>query len=325
VRPRRPDAGRTRAVTTPPDDAGGYVEDVSVRDGTRLRRWDNGAPGVPVVVSNGLGASPTAWTFLHGEDCGYHATSWHHRGLGGSARPDDESHIRVSDHVDDLFTVMDAAGMDRALVVGWSLGVAIAIEAARRAPERVAGLLVMGGAATGAFRVLPRFSTLPGGVPEGVHRRAAQAGGWLLRWVGPPVAGLIDLLPRSLDAGRDALDRAGVDPAQLDPTGSAAPIVTLAEVARQFARHDWTWFSRMVLAGAEYEALDDDALAAITTPTTVVSGDLDTLAPPADMAALAAALPDARLVRLPGSHFLPLQFPDALAGELEVLARRAGL
>jgi pimeloyl-ACP methyl ester carboxylesterase len=43
------------------------------------------------------------------------------------------------------------------------------------------------------------------------------------------------------------------------------------------------------------------------------------------MAALAAALPDARLVRLPGSHFLPLQFPDALAGELEVLARRAHL
>jgi 3-oxoadipate enol-lactonase len=308
-----------------PDDAGGFVEDVTARDGTRLRRWDNGAAGVPVVVSNGLGASPTAWTFLHGPDCGYHATSWHHRGLGGSDRPADETHIRVDDHVDDLFTVMDAAGMDSALVVGWSLGVPIAIEAARRAPERVAGLMVMGGAATGTFRVLPPLPPVGPGVPEGVHRRAAQLGGWLLRVVGPPVAGIIDLLPRSLDASREALDRAGVDPAQLDPTGTAAPLVTLAEVARQFARHDWTWFSRLVLAGAEHERLDDAALAGITVPVTVVSGNLDTLAPPADMAALADALPDARLVRLPGSHFLPLQFPDALAGELGALARRAHL
>jgi 3-oxoadipate enol-lactonase len=306
------------------DDAGGFVEDVLARDGTRLRRWDNGAAGVPVVVSNGLGASPTAWTFLHGPDCGYHATSWHHRGLGGSERPADETHIRVADHVDDLFTVMDAAGMESALVVGWSLGVVVALEAARRAPERVAGLLVLGGTATGAFRVLPRLGPLPG-PGESVHRRAAQLGGWLLRWVGPPVAGFIDLLPRSMDASREALDRAGVDPAQLDPTGSAAPLVTLAEVARQFARHDWTWFSRMVLAAAEQEAIESAALGTIDVPVTVVSGDLDTLAPPADMAALARDLPDARLVRLPGSHFLPLQFPDALAGELEQLARRAHL
>jgi pimeloyl-ACP methyl ester carboxylesterase len=310
---------------TAPDDEGGFVEDVLARDGTRLRRWDNGAAGVPVVVSNGLGASPDAWTFLHGADCGYHATSWHHRGLGGSARPDDETRIRLPDHVDDLFTVMDAAGMDRALVVGWSLGVPIAIEAARRAPDRVAGLLLLGGAASGTFRVLPRLTPLSGGVPEGVHRRAAQVGGWLLRWVGPPVAGIIDLLPRSLDASREALDRAGVDPAQLDPTGSAAPLVTLAEVARQFARHDWTWFSRMVLAGADHEPLAEADLGEIAVPVTVVSGDFDTLAPPADMAALAAALPDARLARLPGSHFLPLQFPDALAGELGQLAARAEL
>jgi 3-oxoadipate enol-lactonase len=308
-------------VTHPEDPE--YREDLLARDGTLLRRWDNGAQGVPVVVSNGLGASPTAWPFLHGADCGYHATSWHHRGLGGSSRPDDETRIAVDDHVDDLLTVMDAAGMSRALVVGWSVGVAIAIEAARRAPDRVAGLLVLGGAATGAFRVLPQLSPLPAQVPEGVHRRAARIGGWLLRVVGPPTAGLINLLPRSLDAGRDALGRAGVDPAQLDPTGSAAPMITLAEVAREFARHDWTWFSRLVLAAAEHPTPDD--LGSLRVPVTVVSGDLDTLAPPADMTALAAALPDARLVRLPGSHFLPLQFPDALAGELAALATRSGL
>jgi pimeloyl-ACP methyl ester carboxylesterase len=289
-------------------------DDVLAPDGTRLRRWDNGAAGVPVVVSNGLGASPKAWPFLHGADCGYHATSWHHRGLGGSERPADETRIGVDDHAGDLLAVMDAAGMDRAVVVGWSLGVAVAIEAARRAPDRVAGVLGLGGVATGAFRVLPAQ------MPEGVHRRAAKTGAWLLRVVGPPVAGVISMLPRGLDA----MGRAGMDAAALDPTGTTS-LVTLAEVAREFAAHDWTWFSRMVLAAADHAPLDDAELATITAPVTVVAGDFDTLAPVTDMAALAAALPDARLVHLPGSHFLPLQFPEALASELGYLAQRAGL
>jgi len=300
-------------VTEPP---GERHDDVLAPDGTRLRRWDNGAAGAPVVVSNGLGASPKAWPFLHGADCGYHATSWHHRGLGGSERPADETRIGVGDHVGDLLAVMDAAGMERAVVVGWSLGVAVAIEAARRAPNRVAGVLALGGIATGAFRVLP----VPSQVPEGVHRRAAKTGAWLLRVVGPPVAGVISMLPRGLDA----MGRAGMDAAALDPTG-ATSLVTLAEVAREFAAHDWTWFSRMVLAAADHAPLDEAVLAAIAVPVTVVAGDFDTLAPVADMDDLAAALPDSRLVHLPGSHFLPLQFPEALASELGYLAQRAGL
>ncbi len=42
----------------------------------------------------------------------------------GSGRPSDTDAVRVQDHVDDLRCVMDAEGMDRAVVVGWSIGVA---------------------------------------------------------------------------------------------------------------------------------------------------------------------------------------------------------
>ena len=61
---------------TPPEDPE-YREDLLARDGTLLRRWDNGAQGVPVVVSNGLGASPTAWPFLHGADCAFTVARQH--------------------------------------------------------------------------------------------------------------------------------------------------------------------------------------------------------------------------------------------------------
>jgi 3-oxoadipate enol-lactonase len=280
------------------------LRDLTARDGTRLRWWDNEVTGgQPVVVSNGLGASPAAWPFLDDPAGRYHAVTWHHRGLGGSDRPADERRITLDDHADDLLAVMDAAGMASALLVGWSVGVGVALEVARRAPERVEGLMLLGGGAGGGFRVLPART------PEVVQRGVSRASAWLLRVVGPPISGVISVLPRGLDA-------MGEPGAVL----TAPPIRTLAEVAREFARHDWTWFSRMVLAAGEHEPIPTDE---VRVPVTVLAGEFDSIAPADEMAALAAALPDARLVRVPGSHFLPLQYPELLRSELDDLARRS--
>ncbi|MEJ2869019.1 alpha/beta hydrolase [Actinomycetospora sp. OC33-EN08] len=284
-----------------------HLDDVVSADGTRIRWWDNGCTGRPapdVVISNGLGASPAAWPWLGGDgrpsSDAPRAVTWHHRGLGGSERPADPDRITIGDHVDDLFAVMDAAGIASAAVVGWSVGVAVAFEAARRAPERVSSLLVLGGVAGGGFRGGP--SWMPGVVSRGISTASA----WSLRLVGPPVAGLISLLPRSLDAGAAAPVGVFVPP----------PLQTLAEVAREFSHHDWTWFSRMVLAAGREPAID---VSGIRVPTTVVAGEFDTMAPVEDMVALADAVPGARLVRVPGTHFVPLQFPDLLAAELDAL------
>lgn len=283
------------------------LDDVVAPDGTRIRWWDNGRPDdswPPVVISNGLGASPAAWPFLGGDGRPGpgtpRAVTWHHRGLGGSERPADPDRIRIADHVDDMLAVMDAAGIERAVVVGWSVGVAVAFEAARRAPERVASLLVLGGVAGGGFRGGPSWT------PEVVSRGVAKASAWSLRVVGPPVAGLISLLPRGLDASGVA-------------SWAPGPLQTLAEVAREFSHHDWTWFSRMVLAAGDEPPIPVDE---VRVPVTVVAGEFDTMAPVEDMVALAASVRGARLVRLPGTHFLPLQFPELLHDELEALRAR---
>ncbi|GLZ50463.1 alpha/beta hydrolase [Actinomycetospora sp. NBRC 106378] len=287
-----------------------HLDDVVAPDGTRIRWWDNGCvgrPGPDVVISNGLGASPAAWPWLGGD--GHpssgtpRAVTWHHRGLGGSERPADPERITIGDHVDDMFAVMDAAGIASAAVVGWSVGVAVAFEAARRAPERVSSLLVLGGVAGGGFRSGPSWA------PEFLTRGISTASAWSLRLVGPPVAGLISLLPRSMDLG------AATPLASLAPP----PLQTLAEVAREFSHHDWTWFSQMVLAAGKEPPIPVDG---VRVPTTVVAGEFDTMAPVEDMVALADAVPDARLVRVPGTHFVPLQFPDLLAAELDRLRSR---
>ena len=120
-------------------------------DGTILRAWSNDGTGIPVVISNGLGASPTAWPAIVAPDSGFRVVTWHHRGLGGSERPARAGAIRVEDFASDLGSVMTSAGMEHALVVGWSFGVNAAFEFARRNPGRTAGLLAVAGVPGGSL------------------------------------------------------------------------------------------------------------------------------------------------------------------------------
>lgn len=57
--------------------------------------------------------------------------------------------IAVDDFVSDLATVFDAAGVERAPLIGISQGAAVAVAYAARHPERVSGLILLGGCARG--------------------------------------------------------------------------------------------------------------------------------------------------------------------------------
>ncbi|MEJ2862146.1 alpha/beta fold hydrolase [Actinomycetospora flava] len=277
-------------------------------DGTWIRTWDNEGTGVPVVLSNGLGAPPSAWPLLADPACGLRAVSWYHRGLDASQLPADLDRITIEDHADDLAAVMDGAGMERALLVGWSLGVNIAFEFARRHPERVAGILAVGGRAGDPFHIL--FG--PTGVLRALREPLGRAGAWALRWFGPPVAAAAGMLPPFLDTAQALVDLSGLRP---PPTLQAT-----SAVAREFAAHPWVWYSRMVLAAGDQEPMDTGFA---TFPVTVVAGVLDNLAAADDLHRTARDLPDARFVALPGGHFLPLQYPERLHRELLDLAARA--
>ncbi len=279
-------------------------------DGTWIHTWDNHAAGPPVVISNGLGAPPSAWPWLADPGCGFHAVSWHHRGLGGSARPEDPARITVADHVDDLRATMDAAGIDRAILVGWSIGVNVAFELARTHPDRVAAILAVGGMPGGAFTVLYG----PSGLAPELREPVGRIGGWLLRLVGPPTAGLASLLPRALDVA----ERLGVGSFARD----MPRLSTLGEVVREFSTHPWTYYSTMVLASAKHRPMDTSF---VDFPVTVIAGVLDTLAATDDLRAMAARIPHARFLELNGTHFLPLQYPDRLHAELRALTDRADL
>ncbi|MDN5918105.1 MAG: alpha/beta hydrolase [Pseudonocardia sp.] len=300
-----PDPGQ-RAGT----DSTGPGPGVRSADGTWIRTWNNDAAGLPLVISNGLGAPPAAWPRLADPACGFHAVSWYHRGLGGSARPADPTHITVADHAADLEATMDAADLERAILLGWSVGVNVAFEFARARPERVAAILAVAGLSGGAFRGL--FG--PSGLARELREPAGRIGAWLLRVVGPPAAGLASLLPRTLDAA-DRLGRAA-------PTRAVPGLADLGEVARAFSAHPWTYYSQLVLASANHQPMDTGF---VTFPVTVIAGLLDPLAAGDDLRTMAGCIPGARFVALHGTHFLPLQYPGRLHAELCALAGRTDL
>ncbi|MFC5138336.1 alpha/beta fold hydrolase [Actinomycetospora rhizophila] len=279
-------------------------------DGTWIRTWDNECVGLPVVISNGLGAPPSAWPLLADPDGGVHAVSWYHRGLHASRPPADLDRITVEDHAADLEAVMDHAGMDRALLVGWSLGVNVAFEFARRHPERVAGILAVGGRAGDPFHIL--FG--PTGVLRDLREPLGRAGASALRWIGPPVAAAAGMLAPFLDTAQALVGLSGLRP--------PASLQATSAVAREFATHPWVWYSRLVLAAGDQEPMDT---AFATFPVTVVAGLLDNLAAADDLQRTARDLPDARFVPLLGGHFLPLQYPGRLHRELLDLAERSDL
>ena len=132
--------------------------DILSDDGTHLRAWTNDPDllidGPTVVLCNGLGTNPFMWPALLSPDCGVRVVSWYHRGIGGSERPRDPSHVEIEHFVEDGLSVMDHFGIDQAVLMGWSMGVNTMFELAVRHPERVTGLFAVCGVPGDTFRTM---------------------------------------------------------------------------------------------------------------------------------------------------------------------------
>jgi pimeloyl-ACP methyl ester carboxylesterase len=141
-----------RAAPIPPTErfpAGtGLVAHFVAVDGTRLRYIDTGK-GAPVVFLHGLAASMYTWRKVLGPvaAAGYRVIAFDNRGFGSSDKPahgyDNAAYARL------LVGLMDSLRLPDAVLVGHSMGGAIAGEVALTDPERVRGLVLVGSAGVG--------------------------------------------------------------------------------------------------------------------------------------------------------------------------------
>ena len=293
-------------------DSPGEVFDVVSADGTVVAGWRNGseAAGPPVVIAGGLGTVPQTWPSLLTEDCGFRVSSWYYRGTFGTQRPSDPTHIRIDDHVDDLIALMDHEGIERAVVPCWSMGVNIAFEAAMRHPDRIAGLLAVAGVPGGTFRSMGA----PLAIPRPLRHIVGVTGARVLRLAAPlinPITAAIPATPRTAWL----LSHSGF----IMPSADQDDLVATLQA---FLKHDFGWYFTLALGLADHAPMD---LSFVTVPTTLVAGRYDILTAAADMLDASTQIPDALVSLLPGSHFLPLEFPGEIHRLLTELVARVDL
>ncbi|GAB3907484.1 hypothetical protein GCM10029964_105760 [Kibdelosporangium lantanae] len=284
-----------------------HEQDVTSSDGTRIRGWRTDNAGPTVLLCPGLGTIPEAWPALLLPSAGVRVLSWYHRGTMGSARPKDPSRIELADHVADALAVLDAAGVRRCVVMGWSVGVMVAAELARRHPERVSGLLFAAGVPGDLFGAM--LGTF--GIPAVVRRAITLTGTHALRAISPVVDAVLHRVPVNTVTANIAR-HSGLMLPGADPEAVTA-------LLKRFLRHDWGWYFTLALAVGSVPARE---LHGITCPITVLAGQYDVLASPERATKPVAMLPQARVRIVPTSHFLPLEAPDAVVGELRLLLRR---
>lgn len=267
---------------------------VAAADGTRIAYREVGE-GPPIVLANGLSTSDFFWHHLAPRWAKAHrVVSWDYKGHGDSEPARTDAGTTIPSLVDDLARVMDAAEVERAVLLGFSMGCQVVLEAWRRMPERIAGLGLVLGPAGRLFDTALR--PLAGPAIQRLLR-------FVPRTLLPPVfeaAHQVGRLPGSVTLGRWL---------RLYGRSTGTDIQRYVE---HFGRLDPHTVARIALHGGEHDARD--VLPTIGVPTLVVAGDRDVFAPARTVGVpIHAAIAGARLLRLPdGTHGSLFEHPDEI-------------
>lgn len=115
-----------------------YVE----ANGQRIHYRDSGGDGPAVVLSHGYLMDHEMWAPQVDELAGtYRCITWDERCWGQTEAS--EEPFDYWDLADDCLALLEALGVDRAVLVGMSQGGFLTMRAALRAPERVRGLVLV--------------------------------------------------------------------------------------------------------------------------------------------------------------------------------------
>ena len=233
-------------------------------DGTRLRLIDTGN-GTPVVFIHGFGASIYGWRYQLPPTvtAGYRVVAFDNRGFGFSDKPAHGYTNAAYAHL--VVSLLDSLGIASAVLVGHSMGGAIAAEVALTYPDRVRGLVLIDAAGYGV-----RW--------PGVLK--------LARW--PQVGAVVTRFRARWITGR-ILRSTFADPSK----------VTEADVDQYYAPVPDPAYGRAlrgVLREFRFDTLSGGRLGGVLAPTLILWGDADRWIPLRDGTRFARDLPRSEFV-----------------------------
>ena len=255
------------------------VNGAEVLAATGGREFDKSLPAV--VFIHGAGFDHSTWA-LHTRWFAHHGFAVLAPDLPGHGRSEGSSLASIAEMADWTAALLGAAGVAKAHLIGHSMGSLIALETAARHPDKVSALSLIGTAAT--------------------------------MTVGP------DLLKAAQADDQDAIDMVSIwglgFKAELG--GSLAPGLWMHGGAQAVLRHcePGVLFRDLSACNSYGNALA--AAATLKVPTTLILGERDMMTPAKAGKALAAAIPHARTIVVPGAgHMIMAERPDELLAALK--------
>jgi pimeloyl-ACP methyl ester carboxylesterase len=242
------------------------------------REFDPALPAA--VLLHGAGFDHSTWA-LHSRWFAHHGFSVLAPDLPGHGRSAGSALRSIAEMADWTAALLDSAQAAKAALIGHSMGSLIALETAARHPAKVSALSLIGTAAT--------------------------------MTVGPD---LLKAAEVNDDAAIDMVSIWGLG-YRAELGGSLAPGLWMHAGAQSVLKHcsPGVLFSDLSACNSYQNALS--AAAGITVPTTLILGERDMMTPAKAGKALAAAIPHARTVILPGAgHMMMAEQPDQLLAAL---------
>lgn len=265
-----------------------------------------GEPNGVVLLIMGMGDDALAWprAFLDAFLArGYRVVRFDNRGVGLSDWDIAETPFSLDDMADDAIAVLDALRIDRAHIVGHSMGGMIAQHVALAHPDRALSLTVMASSADVTDDTMP-------GAPKSLQARLIWE--WakhFLRGGGERSLVTLKLAERRILMGRGATT--------IDVRGLAETVLYNVRKRRGYnlsaIRPHMNAIGR---SGSRIEALRD-----LRMPTLVIHGTDDRAMPIAHGQRLASAIPGARTLWVEGmGHDIPDPQADAFAEAIVAMA-----
>jgi pimeloyl-ACP methyl ester carboxylesterase len=267
-------------------------------DGTEIAYQVRGR-GPVVVLANGLGGFYEAYKPIYdalGER--YRIVCWDYRGIFRSQVPRDRSTLAVPFHCDDLERILDHEGIDRAVFIGWSMGVQVNFEFFRKRRDRMDALVAIGGTFGSPFSSVLSSRMVQYAIPSVLRAIRAQAP--LVNHATRTLAGWNGIIP--------TIKRLGIVSPDLDDAA-------FREVLAGFATVDWRVYSHALTLLGTHDARD--VLPQIDMPALIMAGDRDLLVPPVIAEQTHRAIPGSRLVMVEGgTHYALMEYPKVFGQEL---------
>lgn len=255
-----------------------------IHNGSNLVNYDTRGTGPAAILFNHSGTSNLSWSerFLETMAEAFTIVTPDHRGTGLSSPASSE--FSLADLAEDGRAVLQAQGVDQALVIGTSMGGAVAQEFALNFPDQVSALVLLGTFAGTQHRVLPDPDVMT------LMERASKVASKVERWR--------QMLPTIYS------------PTFLQQYEELALELELKGV--RFATEETLkWHGRAV---SNFEAYD--RLPSLAVPTLVIHGTDDPIIPLENGKILARRISHSEFVPLEGVGHLP-----AVEQPLDVAAR----